>query len=279
MFVFIIVATILFILLVPKKRESFQVQTPLMSSRQLYQISNNYPNDLLSRFTTLSDNDDMLIMAGCYQMQWGNWTARIEDCLSFWTQLYTSSFEEVRVHIINELQKVKARNNNIPLDGPAYIMIGQAPYMVDSSGNVITMQYNTRSYGLNPVNVMREGATLDEFKKPLLVKLLFLFPAYFGNMSKRPRLSNIEAAMSPFLSKKDQCYISCTGDVSNSYCGCINMTQDPSQPQSYTAKCSSTPLPVNGVVDTTKNERADFLVMYSINPRASVLIQSGIFAT
>jgi hypothetical protein len=279
-FIFVVVATILFILLVPKKRESFQLQTPLMSSRQLYQVSDNYEADLLSRFTTMSDNDDMLIMAGCYQLPLkGSNAPRLEDCFMFGLEMYTASFEDVRVRIVEELQKIKStRNRNIPLVDPAYVIIGQAPYMRDESGNIITMQYNVRSYGLNPVNVMRTGATVDEFKKPLLFKVFVILAAYYGNMSRRPTPIDVKTPLLPFRSKKDQCYISCIGDVTNSYCGCVNTTQRSSDPKTYSSKCSSTPLPVNGVVDTTKNEEFDFAIMYAINPRSSVLLKAGVFA-
>jgi hypothetical protein len=176
------------------------------------------------------------------------------------------------------LTELKQRDNGKNLKDPAYVLIEQAPFMRDDQGNVVTMQYSTRIYLFEPVNVMRTGASTADFNKPLFFRITIFLTNYYQNMSKRPSPLDIRMSLSPYRSKKDQCYISCIKDNTNSFCGCLNRDPVAGDNQSYASKCSSTPLPINGgQVDMSKNIEADFAILYAINTRASMLVSMNLF--
>lgn len=276
---FILVGTLIYIMLVPKsnKLDMFQVSNGLTTSRTLYQRSNNYEQDLKTLYSTLGDNDDMLMMASCYQLPPNSRSMIPADCLREEFTLYTASFEDVRSRIIGKLNDLKSQNKGQLLEAPAFVLIEQSPYMRDEAGNVITMQYNVRSYNLSPVNLMKRGASSGDLGKPLFFRITIFLTKYFNNFSMRPSALDLKMALLPYKSKKDQCYISCIGDVTKSYCGCLNREQDTADTSSYAAKCSATPLPVNGQINVNQNVPADFAILYSINTKASVLLQTKVF--
>lgn len=276
---FVLLGTLIFILLIPKTslKDHFQLQN--QTSRSLYQSSNKFESDMKTLFTTLNDNDDMLLMAGCYQLPPNNRSMFPKDCLQTSATLYTASFDEVRSKIMSMLLELKARNKGTNLADPVYVLIEQAPYMRDDKGNVLSMQYNVRSYMFEPVNIMRTGASAEDLKRPLFVRITIFLTKYYNNMSPRLTPQDIRMTLFPYRSKKDQCYIGCIGDTSGSFCGCLNRDVVNGDNKSYASKCSSTPIPVNGgTVDMTKNVEADFAILYTLNTRASSIVSLNIFA-
>lgn len=284
-FLFLVSATLVFLLLTPRcmmRRNTVDHFQGMSSSRTLYRTSNNFEADMIARFNALSDNDDMLLMSGCYQLTpKALITMKKPDCFTRSFTLYTNTFDEVRARIVSELQDIVRKDNKgARLMDPAFVMIQQAPYMRDDAGNVITMQFNTRSYNLMPVNLMRTGATMDDTKRPLFFRAMIYLTKYTPNMQRRTHELDIKTSMLPYRSKKDQCFIACTGDTTGSYCGCANTDINESDSKSYAAKCSSTPISLSGeAVDMTKNEEADFAILYTINSRSSTIVRANVFSS
>lgn len=279
--IFIILAVFVFVLLVPKTtRETFQLGPRQISSRELYKTSKNFDADFKTMYSTLSDSDDMLVMSGCYQYTApGNtWDPVFPGCLVKMEKIYTASFNDVRSKIIAMLQDMKNQNKGQNFDGPAYVWIEQAPFMRDDKGNVITMQFNVRSYNSTPINLMRTGSSVDDMKKPLFFRIIVILTSYYQNMMKRLEPYDLRMALLPYKSKKDQCFISCIGDPGDSYCGCLNRDLDPADNKSYASKCSATPISMDGSpVDTTKNVEANFAILYNLNTKSSDIVQANVF--
>jgi hypothetical protein len=277
-----ILAIFVYILLIPRRytSEHFQEAHTSNSSRSLYKSSQNYETDLNMFRPTLSDGDDMLIMKGCYQLPPNVRNMFPSACAKTTFSIYTSSFEEIRAKIISTLLEAKAKNNNQKLTDahPIYVLVEQSPFMRDDKGNVLSMQYNVSSYGFHPVNLMRSGASVADNSRPLFYRITIYYTAYtqvVGNVAATPY--NFDSSLARYRSKKDQCFISCQGDTTDTYCGCINRDVDKNDNKSYASKCSSTPLPVNGVVDTTKNVEADFVILFTLNTKAPIIISNNIF--
>jgi hypothetical protein len=272
---FILLGVVAYVLLMPKNRETFESET----SRSLYKKSYDFENAMKLNSTVLADRDDMLHMAGCYQVSPTDTKRSMipSDCLIINFNMYTNSFDDVRARIVDELMKVKQRVGK-SLEGPTFVLVEQSPFMRDSKGNVITVQYTISDYLDEAVNVMKKGSDGAVFDQPLYIRVTLYLTQYYTNYTKRSSPMDILTPLNPYKTRKDQCFVSCPNDSSNSFCGCLNKTIDPKDPKSYVAACSSTPLPTNNKApDTTKAVPADFMILYKINPAASVLAKNALF--
>lgn len=269
-----VAAVLVYILLIPRKRiERFQETSK--SSRSLYRTSKNFLSDLNTYFSTLSDNNDILLMQSCVQFQQDSPAWFRNDCYFTANATYSASFDQIRTKIVSNLQDFVSKNNGKPIKGDVYVILFQSPYMRDEAGNVLSMQYNVSSYDYSPVNIMKSGANVKDTTKPLMIGYFMFYVNYYMNMSERPPF-DIHSALSKFKVNKDQCFIGCQGDTTETYCGCVNTKAWSGDPNSYASSCSSTPLPnANGIVDATKNVVADFFVLYKIN-RLSTTITSAV---
>lgn len=280
-FTFLVLALIMYVLLVPKYRETFQMPPSQQSSRTLYQKSTNFDQDIKTMFSTLSDNGDMLIMSGCYQgLPTLDGTTRMTpDCLERSVRMYTASFNDVRVRIISELQDMKSKNKNQKFDDPAYVIISQAPYMRDEKGNVIAMQFTTSEYNYEPINFTKVGASANDANRPLYFFIHIILTKHYQNYEKRSGTPfDLKLSMFPYLSKSAQCFISCIGDTTDSFCGCLNRDVVLNDNKSYASKCSSVPNAAWGPKpDIKKNVEADFSVMYALNTKSDDLIRANVF--
>lgn len=282
MFTFIILALIIYVMLMPKYRETFQMDPGMRaSSRTLYQTSKNFDQDMKTMFSTLSDNQDILIMSGCYQTLPTLFRgSRITpDCLERNIRMYTANFNDVRTRIISELQDMKNKNKGQKFDDPAYVLISQSPFMRDDKGNVIAMQFNTSEYNYQPINYTRTGASTKD-ARPLYFFIQIILTKYTNNYDKRRNNQSFDLKLFlfPLLSKSAQCYISCIGDTTNSFCGCMNRDAVAGDNQSYASKCSSIPNAAWGAKpDITKNVESDFAVLYILNTKSDELIRADVF--
>lgn len=271
-FLLLVVAVLLYILLVPRLRiEAFQNTSK--SSRSLYRTSNNYLSDLDKYFSTLSDKDDLLIMQGCYQAEMNKDLVPNPSCYFIMNSAFTSSFNDIRSKMITDLQNFISKNKGRPIKGDVYVLLSQAPYLRDDKGNVLSVQYNISGYDYNPVNVMKAGSNVKDVEKPVFIFYVMFFVNYTGSLeyTKQPSL-DIVKKISKNQVNKEQCYIKCQGDTTDTYCGCLNFKAWKGAPKSYDSVCSSTPLPDgNGMVDSKKNVLSDFVILYKINRLSSVI--------
>jgi hypothetical protein len=281
--IFVLLGILTYMLLVPKSRESFE------TSRSLYPKSKDFDKDFVSSLSTLTDNDDMLLMQGCYQFDPKNATRSIpNDCYTVRFQLYTTTFETVRAKIIEQFMifKDKIKQNSSSsgdrIEGDVYALIEQSPYYRDNNNNVIAIQYNISSYLSEPVNVMKTNTSANVFNQPIYIRVTLYFTRYGFNgllrASNVPPL-DVKSYLRPFRTNKEQCYIACPKDVTDSYCGCLNRTTktDPQDNQFYASSCVSTSLSTNGTANLNKAVNADFGILYIVNPKSSALHSYNLF--
>lgn len=269
---FLLLGIITFLLLVPCRRETFQLlndNTPV-TSRSLYRTSTNFDKDVSGLATVLADREDFLQMTACYQFDPAvDPRTYFPKCYISSFGVYTNSFEEIRAKIISTLKTIAERASTKPLQGNIYILIQQSPYMRDDAGNVIAVQYNISSYDFNP----KVGK--DASGQPLYVRAYIILEKYTSDLRLSTSPSNVVMTLLPLKTNKDQCFLKCVNDNTSSYCGCLNLTPVSNASQSYTAACSSTPDRI-GNTDTNVNVPADFAILYRINPFAKVMVENSI---
>lgn len=267
---FVSLVAIAYTILAPRLRESFQVSSGT-SSRSLYRTSKTFDNDVAALSTVLTDSDDALLMAGCYQFSTNQTPDKLipQDCLFSFFELYTNTFDEVREKIITSLQSFITSTLKTKLSGDAYVLLSQSPYMRDSNGNVITTQYNISSYNFEP----KVGPNLND--TPLYVRYYVILPQYDRNYNRKQTATAISSILNSYRTNKDQCFVKCVNDNTNSYCGCLNTTKN-SVSQSYTSSCSSTP-DLTGDTNKSVNIPANFYIMYKVNPLSELVARSNIF--
>lgn len=268
---FVCLAVLAYRMVAKHTRENFQVDTGT-SSRSLYKISKSFDNDVSSLSTVLTDADDSLLMAGCYQFgpekQPNEYLP--QDCYVSTFGIYTNTFDDVRDTVLMTLQGIATNNLKTKISGDAYVVVSQSPYMRDSNGNVITTQYNISTYNFEP----KVGPNLSETQ--LFMRVYLILPLYDRNLKRKATSTGVPSIFNSFRTNKDQCFVKCVNDNTNSYCGCLNTTKDPKQSLSYTSSCSSTP-DLAGDTNKSKNVPANFFIMYRVNPLSTIVAASNIF--
>lgn len=262
----LLLGILLFILLVPMKRETFT------STRSLYRTSDRFEEDLV--INMMEDVEDPLHMQGCYQFDPTKDIVEtyLPECYVKMFTRYTTSFEEIRASIVSELQNIVGKlGGKIKKD--AYVLILQSPYLRDENGNVITAQFNISQYGFSPVHGGNPNSST-----PLYFKVYIILPKYTKKLLPNQRDIILPVHLSRYRTKKDQCFIRCVGDNTGSYCGCMNVaTIDQKKQESYISTCSSTKEP-SGNANVSMNVSADFAVLYKINSNSPLIARSNVIA-
>jgi hypothetical protein len=254
--------------------------------RMMYDL---FPNRIchMNRFydPMLIDGSDLLTIRHCLEID--NKGKSLQDNMdtfsggkyAFYTKsiaLHTSKMQDVYHAIVESLTHFKTTVcKDKEVQGPALLLLFQAPYYRDKGGDVINItNTNVASYNYQPhialnQNVTREG--IPDMKNNILAYILLPMHDVDGNKKNITDPSSYLASCLSWLRSKKStskvCKMFCLDD-SSTFCGCINTAATPSISNSYDSVCSTT--------DTPPNMR-DFGMVYRINENNPSV--SGLFSS
>lgn len=244
--------------------------------RMIYDL---FPNRMcqINRFydSMLIDGADLLTTRHCLEIDNQGRTLQ-ENMDAFSTGQYafyvkkiemqTSKMRDVYKSIVLFLKDFKETiSPDRQLQGPALLLLFQAPYYRDTASNLINVtENNVESYNYQPHILLNKPLTdtgLPTFENKIVAYVLLPMHDVHGYLKNIPA-TNVSSYLASCLSwlrtnksKSKMCKMICLDD-SSTFCGCINTSATPSKTIPYQSVCATT--------DTPPKIR-DFGMLYRIN--------------
>lgn len=305
-FVFILLA-ILLILLIPKSREHFSLNTGISSISMLKGVMgdspitnmNQFDDELVRNQSILSDQHSMLIAKRCYQFRAETNDESSEpllrlmdanipvDTMTFTYNTGDAEPPTMSDKVLKLLGQMKQKLGGVAIAGPVFVLVGQTPYYRNEQCGMMPVQFYASDYLLKPTNVVTEqsGKCADREKPYMKVYLLAIYPAYLADTLQRriiPQIYENSAdrtteyleklvmhILRPYESVKQYCFMECAADNALA-CGCVS---SPNNPESM---CLAPRRNANTAEEQQTPIKNHFLMMYTVNVRNSDILKAEV---
>jgi hypothetical protein len=300
---------IVFIMLFPKSKETFQLNTGVSSIGMLRaKVDDNtdflskmraFDSDMVANQSILSDQYNLLLAKRCYQFDVSKTEleGRMNQLKAAKIPVRSTEFiyypkrtsnPTIASETVKLLTMIKKQIGGMPMQGPVFVMVSQAPYFRNDKCGMMPVQFYADDYSMKPLNKSVEDfdKCKGEEEPHIKIKLWAIFPAYHetsmalriipqhaagsDNNTAKYLEKLVMDVMNQFETVKKYCFMECADDA-GMVCGCYTSETGP---KSLCMAPSNRP-----TTDAEKNTavKSHFVMMYTVNTKNQTVVEEEIF--